>query len=969
MRYGQWLFLLVFFDFFGPGPLKAQNAAPSDEDYFGRALAVYRHNLDSSIYYFRQGIPYYLQQKDWVAYVNCHNGLSSCYYQKGDFQQSQHYVENAIELARQHLQEDNNAYSSAINNLAAILFEKGNYEAAIDYYQKALVIEKKYGTHKGEVSILNNLGDCFFEKGDFGESGHYLQRGLDKNRQYFGEEDPQVAYSYIKLANLFSATQQQDSARFLYQQSIQLLSQTHIPKSVQNANQLIVCHLHLAEIFLEKADWPQMHRHITAAQKLSEKTFQRVPSECYRLRGKERLVQEDFQQAKVYFQQAIILAETEFAAFEKTPSIGNRYQDLAQACFAAGDFRQSLEQYQEALRHFSADFLSANLLDNPNAEKLFLSSDLLRVLEGKARTLHQLHLTEGANSRQNYLQGAQATYQLANAVIQKVRQSFWASASKELLAGQVVPIYEGALETLYALYQQKPSDSLLNQAFQLAESSKAILLLESIHENTAKGFAGIPDSLLNKEKELLIDIGFHHKKIALEKSKALADQEVVKLEQLEDRLFTLRRAHQQLIEHFEENYPRYFQLKYATEVVNIPQVQQLLDSESALVEYFLGERALYRFHIETDQIHWQRQARPNTLGQDIYTLKKHLSKAPPSGGTREDFQEFTRLSYSLWQTLLQGLELDDDLQRLIVIPDDLLAYLPFELLLTGLSTSEKINYGPGHLDYLLERFAISYNYSASLWKEAPPPHQSTQRFIGFAPGFAQSGIAIQQERNCSATQLFDLQCNDREVAEISSLLRGLALTEHQATKELFLQEAPEYQIIHLATHACVDDQNPMLNKIFFVDDYLSNYDLFNLNLKADLAVLSACNTGSGKLLKGEGIMSLSRGFLQAGCPSTLISLWSVDDCTTSDLMIEYYRNLKKGLDKDLALQNAKLHYLNQSDKLHAHPYYWAAFVQFGNLDALVIPSRFHLWWLFAVLILLGGLGAWWQKKNRTNHYN
>ncbi|MFK7772197.1 MAG: CHAT domain-containing protein [Saprospiraceae bacterium] len=139
----------------------------------------------------------------------------------------------------------------------------------------------------------------------------------------------------------------------------------------------------------------------------------------------------------------------------------------------------------------------------------------------------------------------------------------------------------------------------------------------------------------------------------------------------------------------------------------------------------------------------------------------------------------------------------------------------------------------------------------------------------------------------------------------------------------------------------MDQNDHQFNKIFFTDDYLSNKDLYNFFSQSRLAALSACNTGTGQLVKGEGVMSLSRGFIHAGCPSVVMSLWSVDDGSTSKIMENFYQNLRNGKTKDLALRQAKLDYLGSSKKSFQHPYYWAAFVQFGDARPLCESNFFQ----------------------------
>lgn len=155
-----------------------------------------------------------------------------------------------------------------------------------------------------------------------------------------------------------------------------------------------------------------------------------------------------------------------------------------------------------------------------------------------------------------------------------------------------------------------------------------------------------------------------------------------------------------------------------------------------------------------------------------------------------------------------------------------------------------------------------------------------------------------------------------------------------ASTKAFLLDAPNCGILHLATHACIDEASSGLNKIFFSDDYIPQIDLDQLRLQAALTVLSACNTGTGRLQEGEGVMSMARSFLLAGSASVLTSLWAVDDCTTSDIMVRFYQSLKNGEAKDVAIQKARLAYLASADTEASHPYYWAAFVQFGDVEPL-----------------------------------
>lgn len=256
---------------------------------------------------------------------------------------------------------------------------------------------------------------------------------------------------------------------------------------------------------------------------------------------------------------------------------------------------------------------------------------------------------------------------------------------------------------------------------------------------------------------------------------------------------------------------------------------------------------------------------------------------------------------------------------------------------------------------MLRKTIISYDYSASLWRSKNQKNKNkySKKFAGFAPSF--NDLVASESRSCHSEEFYTLKCSEEEVEGIKKIIGGEIFSGVQASKEAFQKHADDYQILHLATHACVDEENAMLNKIHFTDNYLSSYDLSILDLNADLVVLSACNTGTGKLLKGEGMMSLARSFRQAGCQSTVMSLWPVNDCSTAAIMKLFYSNLSKGEDKNLALRNAKLSYLESANKMERSPFYWAAFIQSGNVDVLNYSKGFFskkYFWLLPIIMLM-----------------
>ena len=202
--------------------------------------------------------------------------------------------------------------------------------------------------------------------------------------------------------------------------------------------------------------------------------------------------------------------------------------------------------------------------------------------------------------------------------------------------------------------------------------------------------------------------------------------------------------------------------------------------------------------------------------------------------------------------------------------------------------------------------------------------------------------------------LMPLLFNKKEAATVNEIMGGDLLANENATLGNFYKKASAYNILHLATHGKANDKNGDYSYIAFseINDSISSYlyakDLYNLNLNADLVTLSACETGIGELQLGEGIIGQTSAFIYAGAKSLATTLWSIDDAGTSDLMSYFYKNIKSGMRKDIALQKAQLEYLNNSEK--PHPYFWSGFILTGEVTP--INNDWSYWWVIGGLFLM-----------------
>jgi CHAT domain-containing protein len=254
--------------------------------------------------------------------------------------------------------------------------------------------------------------------------------------------------------------------------------------------------------------------------------------------------------------------------------------------------------------------------------------------------------------------------------------------------------------------------------------------------------------------------------------------------------------------------------------------------------------------------------------------------------------------------------------------------------------------GYSGLNCLMNNHAVGYGYSATLLFDNKVHHKGLplRSLVAFAPEYShyRSGSKVIAHGD-EPKNLFYVR---DEVSYVSKLYGGKTVTGDDAVKSRFLTCAGDYRILHLAMHGLIDEDNPMFSKLVFSpspdtshDNYLNTYEIYNMSLNADMAVLSACNTGTGKYVRGEGIMSMARGFYYAGCPAIMATRWSVYDKSTEEIIRKFYFYLAQGFSKIEALRRARLDFLRTADPFRSHPRFWAAFACIG--DPSPVPSADH----------------------------
>lgn len=540
-------------------------------------------------------------------------------------------------------------------------------------------------------------------------------------------------------------------------------------------------------------------------------------------------------------------------------------------------------------------------------------------------------------------------------------------ASKLHWAELAAPLLADAVGAAFQLYEVTGDEEHKATAFYFAEKGKAALLLEAFSETKARHIAGIPDSLLEQERWIFAEMTAHEQRL---REIPLGDEKAAVAEKSgrEHKIFGLKRRREALIAHLEEAYPDYYDLKYNVNVATPEQVRKArLDERTALIEYVLGESEIYIFTLTSKDIDVTVVPRDSLLDVHVSKLRE--------GIIEQDYHLYTTHGYALYNLLLEAVIDKLQVTNLVIVPDGVLNYVPFEALLTHDTADAGQIKDYRHLPYLIDRYAVSYSYSSTLLvetrlrKKSSPPRD----FVAFAPIFPDGvpigsrGLDLFLENgqtdtsSMAVTRRAYLPRTRTEVTGIQRLFlnqyglldrfvkrRAQVYLEEDASEANLKSSAlDEYRFVHFATHGFANETTPEASGIVLYpepiplddgkeegaenreDGVLRLGEVYNLEFNADLVVLSACETGLGPVARGEGILSLTRGFLYAGASNVLVSLWKADDIQTGELMPSFYRNVLEGGSKPSALRSAKLGVIRAHPR-YARPFYWAPFVLIGE---------------------------------------
>jgi len=857
--------------------------------------------------YFDKSLAIRLQSfgENHLDVAKSYNFVGNVYVDLGYSEKASNYLNKALAIRLKVLDENHLEIANNYQSFFNLHWRIGDLDESLKYLEKSLGIKiRLLGEYHPQLAgVNNNIGLTYYLKGNYHKALEYIQKTLEINRLAWGEHHRNIAATYVNLAACYQELGNYDKALEYLNKALPIHKRSFGENHPVIANK----YQYIGEVYLHKGDYPIALDFFNKALDL----HLRQPN-------------------KIALQ------------------IASLYYSIGEAYFKQHVFDQALEYYQKSIIHFVPDFSDNDIYHNPTLQRTFSESSLLSTLISKARAFEGLYWHKSHRLKDIVM--SLSTYQAASDLLQLMRNSYKESGSKFFLAEKAVKIYESAIQAALQAYKMTQKAQYRIQAFYFAEKSKTAVLSQSLQESRAKQFSGIPENLLEKEKDLRIDLAFYETELEKEKQKT-KNQNVSRIRDYESKCFSLKRDYENLLARFEKSYPQYYELKYKTQTVSVAELQKSLDEQTALLEFFVGDSAIFSFTITKDGFEVVALPKDSSFNRIVASLANSLKNVT----SKADYLQGTT---RLYQILIKPLEFQiSNKRRWIIIPEGDLYQIPFEALLSE-NVKDDADYRT--LPYLIEQHEISYHYSATLWlnsKRESSAGRPSKTFAGFAPVFSKdvkNGSLLTEEltafsvaRPDASTYLItrdgktldELPNSEQELREIlkTFLYQGRAYLHQDASEENFKKNLKGYKYVHVATHGFINSENPKLSNLAFSqpqdrsvaeDGILYSAETYNLDLDADLLVLSACQTGAGKIAKGEGLIALTRGFLYSGARNIVASLWKVYDAHTSQLMVEMYRQIAAGKTYSAALREAKLKMIANEET--AGPQSWAGFVLIGR---------------------------------------
>ena len=898
-------------------------------------------DFDSAEYYFNESFKQINSvtegpaiEKAWY-YLN----MSKIYNRRGEYDKALDYLQDNIRVSINLFGEDFPDLMNSYLNLGYYYITAGLPDTARFYLSKTekLINNDSIYTRTIIPSLFECRGLLNYLDGNYLEAQKDYFQALETAVHVYGPAHPILYRYYNNCAIIYYALGNYETAIQFYQKAAKSVEKLHHSRVVSSYYYLAKTYAITGQT--KEADY-YYNKLITGHTEFLG-TSHPLLAYDYLSYGDFLTSQGRLEEAKKYLESALSIRIKNLG--EKHYLTSEAYMHLGRYYSKANEPVQALKCHQKALIAIAAKFEDIDYKSNPVISDEINFLGLLRILKDKASLLEQLGgRSSGQMRNHEYMVASYFAHQSAVNVILRMHNDWLTEESRLYLSENENETFLSLIRVSLDLYESTDKVEYLSVAFETAEKMKYSTLLATLRDQKALEEGKVPDDLKNRDHQIRMELAAYNDLIIKEYEKETPDS--AKVSYWNKKIYVLNNDRKELIRQLSNKYPDYFSLKYFPGIMSPETIAKKLGNDDLVVEYVLADSVMIIFMLDRHKLSYRQIGIDSSFYRNI-EIVYNFTRRDYFNTSSEQTAEYIKAASQLYKFLFSEDPVYEN-KRLIIIPDGMLAYIPFDILLY--SPVEGNSYNFGKLPYLVNKHPVSYAYSATLLFQSDfRKVRAGKRLLAFAPSDTETGetrINSTREIPLDREILKPLVGSAKEVRSIINIVGGDFRIGNEASEFSFKELSSKYRILHLAAHAFIDEDDPLNSKLVFSPDnegeedgLLNVFEIYNLDLNASMVVLSACNTGYGKLKRGEGIMSLARAFFYAGVPDVVMTLWSVGDESGGKLMTHFYRNLVKGTPKDEAIRKAKLAFLKEADPITQHPYYWAGYIVVGDSSAVFMP--------------------------------
>jgi CHAT domain-containing protein len=804
--------------------------------------------------------------------------------QKMDYRKSVTYYQDALACNPG----DDSFKLNIYQNLGGIYFFREDYDNALEKYQKALVIHSaiKPNDPVKTCELLMNIGSVFFQKTQYNDAMNYFLKASQVLSLASTAEPKLKARLALDLGKLFMKTGKMVDALGQFTRAQDILKR----EQHSNGNELILLYENLAQLCNIKRQYDSAIQYLEMALPLAGGDSDRgllARAHLYTCMGESFALRKQWGTSILYY---------------------NKSKDL--------------------LLRIDPGIKEDTRLQSLNP---IVSLDLFRISQNRALALFREGIEKDSAelTRQSFLE-----FLSILRYVTKFNNEMGREGSKLIFNESVKDLYYRAMESGYRLLSPGHPE-LDQQIFLLNDRSRNKILLNAYMDRLSQKFSEIPDSLIIEENRLNEEILMCYRNLVTRQSEFPGERYLYYLDHLLEVRQGIDSAKSKCSEAISA--PNNV-LKKEVQINSLAEIRYRLMKDEALLEYFTGDSSVFIFVVTTDSLIIKRIPLTIMLRAEIDRFNSELRMAENQNSSETGSFLYRELIQPIRSALVE-------IEKLIIIPDESLATIPFEALVTNHGRHGTVT-ADDRPAFLVSDFEITYHFSAELWALSKKKERIDLHALNYG-GYAPVIFSDDKKKNpvnITEKELNALPFSLEEVKSVSDLVREKGGKSHlfirdHATVKNFLSNQKKFSIIHIATHSVINNTNPGFSGLVFYQEdekktnsfpngFLNMDEIYDLHLNADLLVLSACATGTGKMTRSEGVMAMTRGFFMAGTSNIIYTLWNVTDRHTRDFMVSFFTNCLAGQTFSAALRNAKLRMIR--DPATSIPCIWAPYVLLGN---------------------------------------